>query len=122
MKWRTFVVIVFVVTACTSGQVPKGVLAPDDMKKVVFDIIRADEFAVNYIANDTSKRLLNERAKLYEKVFKLHKIDKKTFYKSYEYYQQNPDQNKILFDSLLAYGKRVRDLPAVQAPKNIKTN
>jgi hypothetical protein len=43
---------------------------------------------------------------LYEHVFTIHHISKEDFYKSYRYYQQHPDKNKVLFDSLYAVVNR----------------
>lgn len=105
--------------ACSSSEVPSGILPPEKMKVVLFDVIRADEFVNNFRSNDTVVNIAEERSLLYQKVFKLHKISKDAFYKSYSYYQENPEKHKQLFDSLMTYGKAVRDKPVVK-PVNKK--
>ena len=116
---RMIILICLFFTFCTPSKGPSDILSPEKIKIIFFDLVRADEFANNFIANDTLKNLQVERAKLYQKVFVLHKINKEDFYKSYKYYQQNPDKHKQLFDSLLTYSKSVRDKPTI-VPGNKK--
>lgn len=105
MRLSILLVVLFI--ACSDKQTQGVVLPPEKMKKVLFDIIRTDEYVNNYLINDTTVNLQKERVKLYEKVFVLHKTDHKSFYSSYKYYQQHPDLNKQLFDSLSAYANRI---------------
>ena len=119
---RMIILISLLFIACTPAKAPTDILPPDKMKVVFFDLVRADEFANNFIANDTSKNLQVERAKLYQKVFVLHKTTKDEFYKSYKYYQQNPDKHKQLFDSLLIYSRATRDKPTIVPGSKIKPN
>jgi hypothetical protein len=44
----------------------------------------------------------------YERVFKVHHVTKEEFFKSYNYYLQHPDKNKILMDTVVAYANRQR--------------
>lgn len=44
----------------------------------------------------------------FQQVFDVHHITKDQFYKSYKYYEQHPDKNNILMDSLAAYASRKR--------------
>ena len=110
---RLIILISLIFIACNTSKEPTDILPPEKMKVVFFDLVRADEFANNYIANDTSKNVKVERAKLYQKVFVLHKTSQDEFYTSYKYYQQNPDKHKQLFDSLLIYSKAAKDKPLI---------
>ncbi|WP_207496285.1 DUF4296 domain-containing protein [Aridibaculum aurantiacum] len=114
MRLKIWICILF--AACSSGSIPGDVLPPEKMKKVAFDVIRVDEFSLNFLANDSSKDLVKERSILYEKVFTLHNTSKEEFFNSYDYYLQHPDVNKQLFDSLLTYGKRINETKAETKP------
>lgn len=93
-----FLVVIFI--ACSSSPVPRGILPPEKMQKVVYDLIRVDEFMNNFVSKDTTVNLKKKRSILYEQVFKVDDTDRKQFYASYKYYQQHPDIQKWLFDSL----------------------
>jgi len=99
---------VFLLLACSQAR-PKGVIEPAKMKVIIFDIIRTDEFLGNYVAKDTTKNILEERYKAYDKVFALHHITKDEFYRSYHYYAAHPDQQKLVFDSLARWAPTVKD-------------
>jgi Domain of unknown function (DUF4296) len=89
--------------ACASkSTVPTDVLPLNRMKLVMWDMIRADEYAKGFVIKDSSKTLKEHSIILYEKVFALHNITRETFTRSLKYYESNPLQNKRLFDSLSA--------------------
>ena len=71
-------------------------------------MIRADEFVNSYVLRDTSLKNKEEHIKMYEQVFKIHNINRDAFYKSFKYYQEHPDVNKMMFDSLLSHTNRIR--------------
>lgn len=106
MRKAVFIWLLFIFAACSQHPVPKGILAPDEMKKVVYDILKADEYVNNFIMKDTSVNIKMKRSIIYEQVFTLHNTNRKEFYTSYKYYQQHPDIQKALFDSLLATANR----------------
>jgi len=104
-----FLTLVFV--ACASSPVPKGVLPPDQMQKIVYDLIRTDEFINNFVIKDTAVDIKKKRSTLYAQVFKVNNTNRKEFYSSYKYYQQHPDIQKGLFDSLYNRLSRQKDEP-----------
>jgi hypothetical protein len=110
MRIAAFIIFSSLLLACSSS-IPRDVLPPDKMKQIVFDLVRADQFVDNYVIKDTSAKIKDRRITLYEQVFAIHKTNRKEFYKSYQYYQQHPDKNKILFDSLSAFGIRKQAIP-----------
>ena len=65
----------------------------------------------SYAIKDTTKNIKTQRITLYEQIFAIHKTNREEFYKSFKYYQQHPDKNKILFDSLNAYINRKKIVP-----------
>jgi hypothetical protein len=94
------VFLLLVLSACSSGPVPRSVIQPEKMQKIVHDLIQVDEFINNFIVKDTTVDIKKKRSVLYNQVFKINNTDRKEFYSSYKYYQQHPDIQKALYDSL----------------------
>jgi hypothetical protein len=93
---------------CVNKNNPPGnIIQRDSMETVMWDMIRADQYAKLYLAKDSCIDLRSETIKLYEEVLQIHHITKDKFDKSYQYYLTHQDLNKILFDSL--YAKTVRE-------------
>lgn len=103
-----FYLLLFV--ACSSSPVPKEFIQPDKMQRVVLDLMTADDFLNNYLQKDTSINLKERRSLLYEQVFKVHGTNRKGFYTSYKYYEQRPDIQKALYDSLNQFITRRKEL------------
>ncbi|HLL43765.1 MAG TPA: DUF4296 domain-containing protein, partial [Segetibacter sp.] len=85
--------------------------AVDKMQKVVYDLMQVDEYLNNFVIKDSLADIKKKRSIYYEQVFNLNNTNRKEFYTSYKYYQQHPDIQKILFDSLLAKAGRRKILP-----------
>lgn len=118
MRIFACILSVFVLIACSSSPVPNGTIPPAKMQEIVFDLMKADEFINSFAVKDSTINIRTKRITLYEQVFAVHKTSKDKFYKSYKYYQQHPDKNKILFDSL--YGVANRKKIEVLEPKAVK--
>lgn len=106
---KTFSIFVFLVllfVACKSKEKP---LPVNTMKIIIWDLALADELNNLYTLSDTNFLKKKGNYKNYQKVFYLHKITQKEFYKSYTYYQQNPILFKELIDSVDAYGQREKN-------------
>jgi len=102
------VLFVCVMSACSSSDsIPNGVLAPEKMKIVMFDVLRAQELANLKYGWDTTTMNTNMPVML-QQVFDIHKISKDDFYTSFRYYEAHPDKNKELFDSLGTYTDRAK--------------
>jgi len=151
---------------CTDkGKIPSGVIPQEEMGKIIWDMVQADQFTANYLAKDSvsinwkdsvqtlrkdslkaalrkdSARLLLKGSakakdsarlkaedslrigqlkagfrdglkmktlKLYQQVFQLHQVTLEEFRKSYQYYMERPDVAKVMIDSVLARGNRLR--------------
>ena len=61
------------------------------------------------VVKDSTIVIKKENIALYNKIFDLHKISKDEFYNSYNYYENHPNEMKILLDSISAYGIKKRD-------------
>ena len=94
------VCLVFIFIACSSGPVPNGIIAPDKMQKVVKDMVQVDEYINSFLSKDTTLDIKKKRSTLYEQVFLLHQTNRKQFYTSFKYYQQHPNLQKRVFDSI----------------------
>jgi hypothetical protein len=92
--------LLLVLASCSSSPVPKGILTPDKMQQVMYDLIRIDEFINGFVIKDTLVDIKKKRSELYEEAFKVNKTTRKEFFLSYKYYQQHPDIQKGLYDSL----------------------
>ena len=80
------------------------------MEKVLWDMMLADRYASQFLIRDSLKiNVKEETFKMYDEVFQIHHISKDEFIKSYKYYLNRPDLNKVMFDSLAARGSRGRD-------------
>lgn len=90
------------------NKVPSDVLSQEDMGKVMWDMIQADRFSLQYLTRDTSLNIKTENFKLYEQVFQVHKITREEFIHSYKFYLSRPDLNKVIFDTLAVRGERRR--------------
>ena len=90
---------------CTGSVIPKDILPPEKMQAVYWDYLRADIMANEYVTRDSSKNDSLENAKLQLQVFKIHKITKEEFYKSYEYYLNHQALMKDMLDTMLVRNK-----------------
>lgn len=93
-----------VILGCTSRErIPQSVLPADKMEKVLWDMIRADQFVSDYILpSDTSLDNQTERIRMYQQVFRIHDITREEFIRSLEYYKTHPAQLKPVLDSMYA--------------------
>jgi hypothetical protein len=110
MRLIIFTACVLFLAACKDdAAVPKDIIARDNMEKILWDIIRADQFSLQYMGKDTAKKIVkNETMKLYEEIFRIHHVSKDQFKKSFQYYADHPETTKIMFDTLSAYATRQR--------------
>ncbi|MDO6429685.1 DUF4296 domain-containing protein [Flavitalea sp. BT771] len=98
------------VAACSEkDKIPSGVIGKEEMEKILWDMMLADQYSANYLVKDSARvNVKMETLKLYEEVFRLHKVSRDEFRKSFQFYQERPDITRTMFDSLLAKGNRAR--------------
>lgn len=96
-----FFIIVVAAVSCNKNKVPTGILPPEKMEAVMWDMMQADEFVKGFIipydslANDTTASIY-----IYKKVFQLNNISKEEYEKSFEYYKVHTLLMKEVLDSL----------------------
>ena len=97
---RRGIIVLVIFFSCTQQtKVPKNILPPDKMEKLLLDIMKADEL-VNLKKADSSTKDSFDRGSLYKTIFALHKTDKQKFRKSFIFYETHPDLFKIILDSI----------------------
>lgn len=102
--------------ACRAkNKAPSGVLPPEKMQAVLWDLLRADQFLATYVLNkDTSLKKINESLRYYQQVFALHKISKEEFSKSFSWYRAHPAVFRALMDSIATPPKDTVPAPVEQ--------
>lgn len=106
MRITVLIAAIALLAACSSNDLPKDILPPEKMRLLVYDMVRADELINNRIIRDTTFDVNEQHKKLYDQVFRIHKVGRAEFFKSFRYYQAHPDVNKALFDSLVSYATK----------------
>jgi len=108
MKQLLFFLLLGCGAACSSpNKMPDDIISINQMKPIVWDMIRAGVLTQNQFKLDSVVRKKETKA-IYEQVFKIYGVTKDEFYKSYQYYLEHPDKHKILMDSIVAYANRKR--------------
>jgi hypothetical protein len=102
--------ILLAVSSCSDkNKIPAGILPHDKMEAVMWDVIQSEQYSAAYLAKDSAHiNLKLENLRLYDEVFRLHKVSREEFLKSYQYYMGRADLAQVLFDSLLSKGNRLR--------------
>ena len=111
MKKAVNICLLSIFIGCSKSPVPKDILAVDKMQKVVYELMQVDQYLNNLVIKDSLADIKKKRSIYYEQVFKLNNTNRKEFYTSYKYYQQHPDMQKVLFDSISAKAGRRKILP-----------
>jgi uncharacterized protein YcfL len=101
-QWVTVLIAVLLLAACKNkNAIPAGVLSPEKMQTLLWDMARADQYLTDFILNkDTTLKESKERIKLYQQVLAIHKTNEKQFKESFAFYQHHPDYLKQVLDSI----------------------
>lgn len=79
------------------------------MELVLTDVILAEAFAESYLSADTSKRLKQLYGQELDKVLAIHNISQKDFQASIQYYKSQPEEFKVVLDTVNARALRTKD-------------
>lgn len=105
MRKGIVIIIGVLLVSCKAKQQPLDI---DQMKVMVWDMVCSEQYALG-ITNDSILKPEQRTIETFRKTFVQDKITKEQFYSSLRYYNEHPDQQKILFDSVIAYGTRQRE-------------
>lgn len=111
-KISILILLVFSISCKNNSKnIDQQVIPINNMRKIVWDMFKADEYYVRISSKDSLDKSQTGNLKLYDQVFRSYGISKKQFYNSYQYYQSHPDLFKTLIDSVDALAKRQREIP-----------
>lgn len=85
------------------------------MQELFWDFTRAEVYSSYFSKRDSLRSEAIENLQLQDKIFKLHRVTKDEFYKSYIYYSNHKDLMTKMIDSILARQKREnKEKPVLQ--------
>jgi hypothetical protein len=91
-------------------KLPAGILKPEKMQAVLWDVIKAEVYTSDFIKKDSSKNATTENLKLHQQIFAIHKITRADFYTSYDYYKTNTVEFRKIIDSMVTQAERKKDI------------
>ena len=109
---RFFLLIILIISnfgCIRDNKVPKDVIPQNQMRNIMWDLMRADAYVTDFIMKDSTCDKKVESIKLYEKIFSIHSTTRETFKKSLAFYQSRPDLLKVINDSLRIDEKKSQD-------------
>ena len=92
-------------------------LPQNEMRKIMWDLMRADAYVSDFIMKDSTRNQKEESVILYEKVFAMHSTTRETFKRSLTFYEGRPDMLKVITDSLKSDEKKVQQYQDYQRPQ-----
>ncbi len=106
---RKWIVALLLLAACTNqAKIPADVIQGEQWKLVLWDMIQAERFAQQFIRDTAMSVREQKKFELYGQVFAIHGISKEEFISSMKFYLKRPDLSSVVFDSLAAYGDRLK--------------
>ena len=103
-----FFLIVFCITllvACKPG-IPKDIVQPEEMEKILFDIHVIDGYVSLIPTSDSAKKVT---APIYKGIYKKYGIDSAKHAKSMAYYYKHPDVLSKMYDRISEKVAKTRD-------------
>lgn len=95
-----FACFILLLSSCNHKKIPSDIIKPKEMQSIMWDMIRADNLSEERARRDTLLNLNHENLGLINEVFAIHKIKKSEFERSLQFYQNNPDMLRVIFDSI----------------------
>ncbi|MBB2144550.1 DUF4296 domain-containing protein [Pedobacter sp. LMG 31464] len=97
---RFFVILILCALfyACKPG-IPKDIIQPDKMEKVLHDIHVADGYSSSFPQVDSAKKVISS---LYKGIYQKFGIDSALYNQSLDYYYKHPDVMKKMYDNISA--------------------
>lgn len=107
MRLSGFIILVtaFFLVSCKSNK-NKNILPEEKMQSVIWELIKADVYTVDFLQKDSGINATIKNAELQQQIFENEKITKKQFQESYDYYIVHPEIMKNIFDTILNRNSR----------------
>ena len=109
MKLMPVILLLFMLSCSGRQYIPSGVLKPEKMEKVMYDVILAEGFAESYLFIDSSRTKEEWMNRELDTVLAIHKVSQETFMKSYDFYKKRPDLLKPIIDTINEKSQRNRE-------------
>lgn len=110
-----FVLIgICLIFSCKPG-IPKDIIQPDEMEKILHDIHIVDGYVSNIPTPDSAKKVASP---LYKGIFKKYGVDSAMHAKSMDYYYHRPDILTKMYDNISARLEKERDVEANKQQKS----
>ncbi len=109
MRVGLFVFVILISLFSCQNKKKEEILKPEKMQAVLWDIIRADNFTIDFIKKDSTKNVNEENVKMQIEIFAIHKITKDEFYSSLDYYKKNNGLMKPIIDSIISKAEKTRN-------------
>ena len=117
MRFFPFVILLILCFGCIQDKkIPKDVLSQNEMRKIMWDLVRADAYVANFIMKDSTRNQKEESAVLYEQIFDIHSTTREAFQKSLAFYESRPDLFKAISDSLRSDERKAQQYPEGKGP------
>lgn len=100
MKPILFLLLLFILSCSSKHEIPPDVLPRPELQSILWDMLKADEFVLNFQRKDSTRTTKDKSTLLYEEIFRIHKTTKSQFEKSITFYSQHPDLFKDVLDSM----------------------
>jgi hypothetical protein len=109
LKSLTLVLLICMFSCTGRNHIPSGVLEPEKMEKVLYDVVVAEGYAETYLYKDSSRKTEDWMDGELDKVLAIHKVSQETFMKSYDFYKKRPDLLKPIIDTMDEKSRRNRE-------------
>jgi hypothetical protein len=100
-----------------NDRIPKNIISQNDMRKIMWDLMRADAYVNDFVIRDSTRDKKAESAVFYEKIFAIHSTTEEAFKRSMAFYETRPDLLKVITDSLRSDEKRVETYQDFKKPQ-----
>jgi len=100
-----------------NNKIPKDVIPQNEMRKLMWDLMRADAYVADFVMKDSTCNQKEESAILYEKIFAIHSTTQEAFKKSLAFYESRPDLLKVVADSLRSDESKVQQYKDEKKPQ-----
>lgn len=118
MRIFIFLILSVFVSGCIRDKkIPKGIISQNEMRKIMWDLMRADAYVADFIMKDSTRNQKTESAVLYEQIFSMHSTTQEAFIKSRDFYLRRPDLLKVITDSLRSDEKKVQQYQDYKKPQ-----
>lgn len=115
MRISIYVMLIMVMLVSCKKKPNKGIMSQQKMEAVMWDFIRADVYTFGFLKKDSLINDTLENARLQNKIFANYKITRDEFYRSYQYYIENPEIMHAILDSIsVKQGKLANEIKPIE--------